>query len=86
MTPIAFDGSNAVMGAGQSEYRLLPAHRATDHEGTVTTCWGLSWRQRFRVLFLGRIWMQQLTFQEPLQPILLRTTRPLLGVSQAMRH
>lgn len=66
MRPIEFAGHNLVFAKDQPEYQPLPAHRAPD--GTVITCWQLSWRERLRVLVTGRIYFSQLTFGQPLQP------------------
>jgi len=72
--PHTFAESNVVYAKDQPEYLPLPAHRATD--GRVTTCWRLSWRERLRVLFGGRVWLQMLTFNKPLQPVKLLTVMP----------
>ncbi len=59
----------------QPEYIPLPAHRQAD--GTVTTRWKLSWKERFEVLMGGCMWLQVLTFNRPLQPVKLSTICPL---------
>lgn len=74
MTPISFPEHNAVLGKNQPEYRPLPVHRTAD--GTVVSCWRLTWRQRLRLLVTGRVWALQLTFNDPLQPQLLQTHSP----------
>lgn len=66
MRPIDFPQSNVVYAKDQPEYLPLPAHRSPD--GEVTSCWGLTWRERLRVLRTGRIYFSQLTFNGPLQP------------------
>lgn len=66
MKPLEFPQQNVVYAANQPEYLPLPAYRTTD--GSVTSCWGLTWRERMRVLFTGRIYWTQLTFNGPLQP------------------
>ncbi|HKQ24130.1 MAG TPA: hypothetical protein VJT81_06775 [Burkholderiales bacterium] len=75
MTPIEFDGFNVTLAKDQPEYLPLPAHRGED--GIVTTCWQLSIRERFKVLFAGRLWLQQMTFDQPLQPQRPSVERPL---------
>lgn len=75
MRPVSFSRENVVYAKDQPEYLPLPAHR-TD-EGVVTTCWRLSLRERLRVLISGRVFLQQLTFNRPLQPIRLDTQLPL---------
>jgi hypothetical protein len=60
----------------------MPAHIGAD--GTVTCCWSLTWRERLRVLFAGRIWHQILTFGHPLQPQLLDVAPPNLHRTDAL--
>lgn len=72
MKPIKFEGSNALFAKNQPQYQQLPAHVAAD--GTVTTCWKLTWFERLTVLARGRVWWQNLTFNKPLQP-----QRPSVG-------
>ncbi|MCX7010260.1 MAG: hypothetical protein NTY53_23980 [Kiritimatiellaeota bacterium] len=43
----------------------------------VTSCWGLTWRERWRVLCTGRIWFSVLTFNHSLQPQLPAVEKPL---------
>lgn len=80
MKLIQFPEVNVVYGYGQVPYLPLPAHLSDDQYGEVTCCWQLSWRERLRVLFTGFIWHQMLTFKQPLQPQLLRTIKPRLGL------
>lgn len=74
MTPISFRGQSTVFAECQPPYEPLPAH--VDRMGCVTSCWRLSWRDRFTMLFTGRLWLSQLTFRQPLQPILPRVDKP----------
>lgn len=78
MRPVEFPGCNTTFAKDQPPYLPLPACKGHGPRGMVTTCWRLSWRERLRVLLTGAVWAQQLTFREPLQPQLLRTTRPTL--------
>lgn len=66
MKPIPFKGSNVTFAKNQPEYLPLPALRAKD--GTVISCWKMGIRERFKVLFTGRVWLSLLTFNQPLQP------------------
>ena len=76
MNPVKFKGHNTVIAEDQPEYIALPAHRDTsNNEGRVTTCWKLSFMDKVRVLLWGRVWLQQLTFHEPLQPVILTVTK-----------
>lgn len=71
MKPITFDGANAVYGKDQPEYQPLPAEKRPGHFGEIVTCWGLSPEELERVKETGKIWLSVLTFNQPLQPVLL---------------
>lgn len=85
MKPIQFEGCNIVFAKDQPPYLPLPAYRS--ESGRVTSCWGLTWRERWAVLWSGRLWLQQLTFNDPVQPQRLSVDRPdmhtPIGVSEA---
>lgn len=66
MRPIKFKESNVVFAKDQKEYLPLPAWR--DSDGTVISCWGLSFKERIKLLFSGRVWLRLLTYNKPLQP------------------
>lgn len=69
-------GSNVVIyGENQPEYLALPALRHNDESGRVTSCWLLSWRDRLRVMWTGRVYLDLLTFKHPIQPQLMYTQR-----------
>lgn len=76
MKPIEFKEHNVVFGKDQPEYMPLPALKFED--GTVITCWKLSWKEAIRVLFTRKIWLSVLTFNNPLQPTLLETDEKTL--------
>lgn len=70
MKPTDFKGSNVVFAKDQPEYQPLPAFiDAEDRDGTVVMCWKMTFWERLRILFTGRIWISVLTFRSPLQPI-----------------
>lgn len=77
MQPIdpQIDGLKLVnYGKGPPEYLMLPARRTPD--GEVVTCWRLSWRERFTVLFGGAFFVTFLTFNKPLQPMRVSVEKP----------
>lgn len=76
MEIIPFPEQTTVYAKDQPQYRPLPAYRFGDDEGRIACCWSLSWRERFLVLFTGRIWQQVLTFNRALQPQLLTVEKP----------
>lgn len=79
MSPISFEGQNTVFGASQPEYLPLPAHVATDKpEGAVTTCWQLTTDELAALVANGgKLWLQQLSFGQALQPQLPSVECPL---------
>lgn len=75
--PIKFKGANCTYAEHQPEYLPLPVHKANDEECTVTSCWKLTFWERLIVLFTGKFWFQQLTFDDPLQPQCPSVRRPI---------
>jgi len=67
MKPIEFPEKNVVFAKDQPQYLPLPAYIGPD--GIVITCWQMTWRERLRALFTGRMWLTVLTFNNPLQPL-----------------
>ncbi len=74
MKVIDFKECNTVYAEDQPEYLPLPAHKSDD--GVVTSCWGLNIKERLKVLFSGKIFLQVLTFNKPLQPLKMVTDNP----------
>lgn len=74
VSPVIPGLPEVVYAKDQPEYLPLPAHRAED--GCVTTRWRLTWKERLKVLVTGNIWLQLLTFNQPLQPVMLHTHLP----------
>lgn len=64
----------------QPEYIPLPVF--LDSDGTVTSRWRMSLRERLRVLVSGDIYLMVMTFHKPLQPVMLTTKRPVIGMSR----
>jgi hypothetical protein len=71
MRPIRFQEVNAVYAEDQPEYLPLPVYKSAN--GIVTSCWELSLKERLLVLLLGKIYLSQMTFHQPLQPVLVDT-------------
>ena len=68
MKPIKFKEVNVTYAKDQPEYQPLPAFKNNSLEGEVISCWRLSLKERIRVLFTGRIWLELLSFNKPLTP------------------
>jgi len=76
MDPIKFEQCNCVYAEKQAAYLPLPAHKNKD--GIVTSCWQLSLKEKLQLLLSGKIFIQTLTFNTPLQPIKVSTSKPEL--------
>ncbi len=76
MKPVIFKNSNCIYAENQKEYLSLPAYKHGDPTGTVTSCWQMSFRERFKVLCTGKIYLSLLTFNKPLTPQLLDVNNP----------
>jgi len=69
MKPINFKYTNCKIAEKQPEYQTLPAYRQeNDKYGRITSCWKLSFSEKLKVIFTGKIFFQQMTFNDPLQP------------------
>lgn len=69
MKPISFEEQNDVYAKDQPEYLPLPVYKEhTGYRGEVISCWQLTLRERLKVLFTGKFWFCQMTFNKPLQP------------------
>ena len=65
MKPIEFPEQTMVWAENQPPYLPLPAY--TDDRETISL-WAMTWRERIRALFTGRLWLRQLNLGNPLQP------------------
>ncbi|MCF7827190.1 MAG: hypothetical protein K9N29_11140 [Candidatus Marinimicrobia bacterium] len=75
MKPIEFKQQNLILAKDQPEYRPLPVLRLDSFQGDTISCWKLSWRERFKLMFTGKIWISMLTFRRPPMPILPTTNK-----------
>jgi len=71
MRPIKFKGYNTELGRDQSEYGTLPAFVCGDPSGTIIHCWEVEPEDIKTIVETGKIFVAQLTFGRPLQPIVL---------------
>lgn len=66
-----------VFAEDQGQYLSLPAYRnENDPAYPVLTRWKLSWRERFKILLSGDLYLWLLTFGKPLQPLNLTVDKP----------
>lgn len=68
MKPIKFKEQNCTFAKNQPEYLPLPAFKVDEPEGRVIFCMGLSFIERIRILFTGKIWCSLMMFNKPLTP------------------
>jgi hypothetical protein len=74
MKPVRFEGCNTTFAKSQPGYLPLPAHKTA--KGLVTSCWKLSLWERLAVATTGRMFLQMLTFNRPLQPLKMSVFKP----------
>ena len=70
MKPVEFPEQNVVYAEDQPEYLPLPALNTKNEHGEVISCWQLSFKERLRILFTGRLWVSLWCFGKPLTPSL----------------
>ena len=75
MKPIEFTEQNCVFAKDQKEYLPLPAFRNDSEQGEVISCWKLSFIERMRILFTGKLWVSLMTFNNPLTPSFFSTKK-----------
>lgn len=75
MKPIKFKECNIEFAKNQPEYNNLPAFKDNSALGKVITCWELSFKERLRVLFFGKVWLDLMTFNRPLIPSFMTTNK-----------
>ena len=75
MKPIKFKEQNCTYAENQPEYLPLPAFKSDEPGGQVTSCWSLSFSERVRVLFTGKIWVSLMMFNKPLTPTFFTTKK-----------
>ena len=76
MKPIEFAERNIVYGGDQPEYKPLPAFNGPN--GHIMSCWRIEWRERFKLLFTGRLWVSVLAFNKAPQPLHLTADYPFI--------
>lgn len=75
MKPVEFKHQNVVFARNQPEYQPLPALKLDTPEGYVISCWKLSFLDRVKIIFTGRLWLSLMSFNKPLTPSLLSVNR-----------
>ena len=75
MKPIEFKHQNVVFAKDQPEYQPLPALKLNTPEGEVISCWGMTFKERVKVLFTGKVWVSLMSFNKPLTPSFIAVSR-----------
>ncbi len=76
MKPESFAEHTVLVAKDQPEYLLLPALiLRSEHSIDFYTCWRMTFRERLKALFTGRIWCAQMTSGQ-LQPQMLSVHKP----------
>ena len=75
MKPIEFKGQNTVYAKDQPEYQPLPALKLDSSNGEVISCWKMTFSERMKVLFTGKVWVSLMCFNKPLTPSYITVNR-----------
>lgn len=81
MKPIKFKEQNTTYAENQPEYLQLPAFRSDTPKGEVISCWELSFTERIRILFTGKLWVSLMMFGKPLTPAYFTTKKTNVLIS-----
>lgn len=68
MKPLDFPEVNVTYAKDQPEYLPLPGYKSEANNGEFIFCMGLSFRERIKLLFTGKLWCSLMTFNKPLTP------------------
>lgn len=68
MKAVPFKNQNRVFGENQPQYIPLPVNESKDGY-RVISCWKMTFKDRLRALFTGRVYVASLTYRSPLQPL-----------------
>lgn len=74
ISPVIKGYEEVVYAKDQPEYLSLPAIRQSD--GCIVTRWQMSWYERIKTLLTGSIYLEVLTFNNPLQPLKMSVDAP----------
>lgn len=75
MKPVEFKHQNIVFAKDQPEYQPLPALRIDSPTGEVVSCWKLTFKERVKIVFTGRVWLSLMSFNKSLTPSFLAVNR-----------
>lgn len=79
-SPVIQGYDEVVYAENQPEYNPLPSIKQSD--GCVVTRWSMTWRERLKVLLTGSVYLEVLTFNQPLQPLKMSVDAPQVESQQ----
>lgn len=84
MKPIEFKEQNIVFAKDQPQYKPLPAFRNEDPNGMgeVISCWNLTFKERLKLLFTGKLWVSLCMFGKPLTPSFMTVNKDDVFIKQ----
>lgn len=69
MKAIEFEQQSIVVAKNQPEYEPLPMKISVHSDGLAACCYKLTFRERIKLLFTGKLWIETLTFHRGITPI-----------------
>lgn len=75
MKAIEFEGQTTIIAKDQPQYIPLPARVSQDRQRIVTSCWVFSWKERLKILLGYKLFWSQITFGDPLQPVMSKISK-----------
>lgn len=78
MRNIEFTQATKILPPPPGHTEIAPLQVHVD-KGTVTSCWRMSWRERWSALIYGRVWCRLQTGGAPPPPIALNARRTIFG-------
>ena len=78
MKPIEFKGMTGVLASDQPQYLPLPVKRLRNDTDSVVSCWYLTDEDIAVLVQTRKIWVDQWTFGNLLQPQMLSLEEPTL--------
>lgn len=83
MKPVKFKEQTCIYAKDQDEYGNLPVRKYED--GRCVSCWKLSFWERIRILFIGKIWLSLHSFNKPLTPSFMTTKKKELIIKNKQK-
>ena len=82
MKPIRFPEVNKTYAKDQPQYQPIPVFEDSSPNGTIVSCWELTWKEKLKIIFTGKIWMGLMCFHKPLTPSILSVNKKDLIVTE----